>query len=212
MKFSKKIKKNAIVLKNLVFIVACWLLNQKDTMPDTDNDKRLKLFFYNEYPSLKAYVHSKIKDTADRGAEDIIQEVALKIFSRSKNASPITNVTGFVYNAVKNKIIDTKKKKKNNLSFEEKTELKLLEFSELIYENSTEIYSDKMKLELKKAISDLKPEYQSIIIAIDFEGYSYKEIAWDTGIPEGTLMSRRHRALSILAKKLMQQKRTAHLI
>ncbi|WP_298474633.1 RNA polymerase sigma factor [uncultured Maribacter sp.] len=181
-------------------------------MPNTNNDKTLKSFFSSEYPSLKAYVHSKIKNTADRDAEDIIQEVALKIFSRSKNASPITNVTGFVYNAIKNKIIDTLRTKKSNLSFEEKTELKLVELSELIHENSSEIYSDNIKIELKKAIRELKPNYQSIIIAIDFEGYSYKEISYETGIPEGTLMSRRHRALSILAKKLTHKKRTTHLI
>ncbi|RKR14590.1 RNA polymerase ECF family sigma subunit [Maribacter vaceletii] len=171
-------------------------------MPNTENNKNLKLFFNNEYVSLKAYVHSKIKDTTDRDAEDIIQEVALKLFSRTDNSSPITNITSFVYRAIKNKIIDTMRTKTKRMSFEEQTELKLLEFSELFYENSSDIYSDTIKIELKKAISNLKPEYQSILIAVDFEGYNYKEIANETGIPIGTLMSRRHRALSILAKKL----------
>ncbi len=171
-------------------------------MPNLEEDKNLKLFFNNEYVSLKAYVQSKIKDTTDRDAEDIIQEVALKLFSRKENSSPITNIAGFVYRAIKNKIIDTMRVNTKRLSFEEQTELKLLEFSELFYENSNNVYSEAIKAELKKAINDLKPEYQSILIAIDFEGYNYKEIANETGIPIGTLMSRRHRALAILAKKL----------
>ena len=49
---------------------------------ETENDKQLKAFFDSEYHNLKAYVHSKIENDADRDAEDIIQDVALKIFSR----------------------------------------------------------------------------------------------------------------------------------
>lgn len=177
-------------------------------MSDKDTDKNIKQFFNDEYPSLKSYVQSKIKDTTDRNAEDIIQEVALKIFSRTETSSPITNIANFVYRAIKNKIIDTMRTKTKRLSFEEKTELKLLEFSELIYASSENIYSNTIKIELKKAINELKPEYQTIIIAIDFEGYTYKEIAQETGTSLGTLMSRRHRALGILAKKLESKKHT----
>jgi DNA-directed RNA polymerase specialized sigma24 family protein len=69
---------------------------------DKNNDQQLKNFFNEEYHNLKAYVNSKIENDADRDAEDIIQDVALKIFSR-KNISPINNVTGFVYHSIKNK-------------------------------------------------------------------------------------------------------------
>ena len=55
---------------------------------------------------------------------------------------------------------------------------------------------------LKYCIEDLKTAYKDIIIAVDFEGYTYKEISSKTGIPIGTLMSRRHRALGLLLKKI----------
>ncbi|MFT4576243.1 MAG: DNA-directed RNA polymerase specialized sigma24 family protein [Polaribacter sp.] len=45
-----------------------------------------------------------------------------------------------------------------------------------------------------------------MILAIDVEGYSYKEISQETGIPKGTLMSRRHRAISILFQNLENKK------
>ena len=48
-------------------------------------------FFKDEYHSLKGYVRSKIKHTTDSDAEDIIQDVALKIFSRPSDAIPINN-------------------------------------------------------------------------------------------------------------------------
>jgi RNA polymerase sigma-70 factor (ECF subfamily) len=68
--------------------------------------------------------------------------------------------------------------------------------------------SDAMIAQPKASIEQLKPGYRDIIIAVDFEGYTYKEISQETGIPEGTLMSRRHRAIGILYKKLESQNNT----
>lgn len=173
---------------------------------DTDNYKNLRTFFNEEYHSLKAFAKSKIDNAADRDAEDIVQDVALKLFSRASDPSPINNIAGFVYNALKNKIIDILRTKKERLSIENELEVRLYEFSELLYGTSGNLYSDNMKNELKKAILKLKPFYQKIIIAIDFEGFTYKEVSRETGIPEGTLMSRRHRALSLLWKELESKK------
>lgn len=173
---------------------------------DSENYRNLKSFFKEEYHSLQAYARLRIDDTADRDAEDIVQEVALKIFSRSGTASPITNIAGFVYRAVQNKIVDLMRTKKEATNFEQQTENRLAEFAEQFYKDTENFYSENMKEELKKAIANLKPHYRDIIIAVDFEGYGYKEIALETGIPQGTLMSRRHRALSILLKQLKKIK------
>ena len=172
---------------------------------ETENNKKLKAFFNHEYHNLKAYVHSKIENEADRDAEDIIQDVALKIFSR-KEVLPINNIAGFVYYSIKNKIIDTLRKRKYNSSIEEEAESQLTDFIEQFYGNSDNSYSEEMKSELKKAIFSLKPHYKEIIIAVDIEGYSYRELSEETGIPEGTLLSRRHRAVSLLFKELEQKK------
>jgi RNA polymerase sigma factor (sigma-70 family) len=172
---------------------------------ETDNEKQLKAFFNSEYHNLKAYVHSKIENDADRDAEDIIQDVALKIFSR-KSVLPINNIAGFVYYSIKNKIIDIMRKDKKTINIDEDFENQLTGFAENFYDNSEQAYSDEMKAELKKAILNLKPHYREIILAIDVEGYSYKEISQETGIPKGTLMSRRHRAISILFQNLENKK------
>lgn len=175
---------------------------------DTENHKRFKTFFNEEYHSLRAYAKSRIDDTADRDAEDIVQEVALKIFSRADSLSPIENIAGFVYNSLRNKIIDLLRTKKKGNHLENEMEARLIEFTELFYGESANSYSEKMKNELKRAIGNLKPHYRDIITAIDFEGFTYKEISLKTGIPIGTLMSRRHRALSILFTVLETKKET----
>ncbi len=173
---------------------------------DSENYKNLRSFFNEEYNSLKAYAKSRIRDVADRDAEDIIQDVALKIFIRADTMSPIENIAGFVYNSIRNKIIDLMRTKKKETSFESEMENRLMEFTERFYGKSDNSYSDKMKNELKKALANLKPIYREIVIAIDFEGLTYKELSMETGIPTGTLMSRRHRALSILFKELNAKK------
>ncbi|AWX44744.1 hypothetical protein HME9304_01747 [Flagellimonas maritima] len=171
-----------------------------------ENYKKLTAFFDEEYNSLRGYVHSKITDTTERDAEDIIQDVALRVFSRSEEASPINNIAGFVYNAIKNRIIDIMRTKKNNVEDSDEIEKQWEDFAELFYGNADDPYSETLKIALKVAIKSLRPEYRDIIIAIDFEGYSYREISEQTNIPQGTLMSRRHRALSLLSKKLELEK------
>lgn len=173
---------------------------------ESENTEKLKDFFGTEYHSLKAYVNSRLKASVNRDAEDIIQDVALKLFSGADRYSPINNVAGFVYHSIKNKIIDIMRSKKDETRHANESEAKLSEFVELIYDKPDNSYSEQMKEELKKHIISLKPDYRNIIIAIDFEGYTYKEISAETGIPEGTLMSRRHRAISQLYKKLETKK------
>ncbi|WP_318312308.1 RNA polymerase sigma factor [Flagellimonas crocea] len=168
----------------------------------TDNRNNLTDFFNEEYGSLRSYVQSKIRDTSERDAEDIVQDVALRMFSRSDDTIPITNVGGFVYNAIRNRIIDIMRGKKERKFSSEDIDRQWQEFAEIFYGDADNRYSPEMEQALKNAVEDLKPTYRDIIIAIDFEGYSYKQIAEKTGIPQGTLMSRRHRAMSELSKKL----------
>ncbi|EAR02568.1 RNA polymerase sigma factor [Maribacter sp. HTCC2170] len=168
----------------------------------TDNYNNLNTFFNEEYHSLKAYARSKIDNAADRDAEDIVQEVALKLFARADSTSPINNIAGFVYNSLKNKIIDILRTKRERVEIVKELESKLIEFTELLYGASDNNYSDSLKSELKTAIINLKPLYKNVILAIDFEGFTYREVSFETGIPIGTLMSRRHRAIAILYNEL----------
>lgn len=167
---------------------------------ESENNKKLKDFFGKEYQSLKVYVNSRIRDTANRNAEDIIQDVALKLFSGADRYAPINNVAGFVYRSIRNRIIDIMRSSKKVESVENDTSLS--ELTEIFNHTTNDYTSEKMISILKTNIQELKPGYRDIIIAVDFEGYTYKEISANTGIPEGTLMSRRHRAIGILYKKL----------
>ncbi|MEM1259751.1 MAG: RNA polymerase sigma factor [Bacteroidota bacterium] len=173
--------------------------------PENNDQSKITAFFQKEYQALKGYVKSKIDDTAESAAEDILQDVALKIFSRPENALPINNVPGFVYRTLKNRIIDTMRTKKERRYEEGELDRLWTEFADLFYESDELTYPKHVTHMLKRAIMELKPVYRDIILAVDFEGYAYREISEETGIPEGTLMSRRHRAMSLLQKGLEQK-------
>ncbi len=100
---------------------------------ETDNQKKLQSFFKDEYHSLKAYVNARINSAADREAEDVIQDVALKMFSRADDLLPINNVAGYVYHAIKNRIIDVLRTKKEEPQPDENIEARFAEFIELFY-------------------------------------------------------------------------------
>lgn len=167
---------------------------------ESDNSKLLRDFFDREYQSLRIYVNSRIRETANREAEDIIQDVALKLFSGAERYAPINNVAGFVYRSIKNKIVDIMRSKKQEVPVDPDDQM--TDLAEMMQQSLEDGSSEKEIAILKESIKELKPAYRDIIIAVDFEGYSYKEISEETGIPQGTLMSRRHRAIGILYKKI----------
>lgn len=81
----------------------------------------------------------------------------------------------------------------------------LLELVEVLYQSPNNYSSEETLLLLKECIDQLKIAYTDIIIAVDFEVYTDMEIAKETGISIGTLMSRRHRALRILYAMIEQK-------
>ena len=56
--------------------------------------------------------------------------------------------------------------------------------------------------EVADALSALPPEYRTVLLLNDVEGYSYDEIAVFTSVPVGTVRSRIHRARKIMAGRL----------
>ena len=58
--------------------------------------------------------------------------------------------------------------------------------------------------EVEDALAELPEEYRIVVVMALVEDLSYKEIAATLSIPLGTVMSRLHRARSILAQQLAE--------
>jgi len=175
-------------------------------MTSEENKRSLKEFFSKEYNKLVNYVRYYFDEkffTAD--AEDIIQDVALNIYSKIDINKPIDNVAAYFYRSVRNKIIDIQRKPQNNVALEDFTDNKeknILLNSVSDEDFSMEEYEEKETLEksLLEAINSLKPDEQALIMETEFEGNTYEELSIRWNVPVGTLLSRKHRAMNKLQR------------
>lgn len=138
-------------------------------------------------------------------AEDLAQEVFLKVYKNLKNFRKDSKFSTWIYRIAYNTCVDNYRKKR----------LKLLPLNKIIDEEQQEIgipSSDPLPEEqvisnekyslIKECIAQLKPRYKSAIILRDIHNYSYREIAEILGIPIGTVKSDISRARALLRKAL----------
>jgi RNA polymerase sigma factor (sigma-70 family) len=170
--------------------------------------KSLDRFFRNEYHKLVSFVRKNLDERFyEASPEDIIQDVALGLINKLDLDVQIGNLTGYIYRSVRNKIIDYQKKKQRNVSIESFTDTKNENYllNTVTDETLTE-EKDYANIEpelLQQAIAQLRPDEQAVIIATEFEERSYEELSMEWDVPMGTLLSRKHRALSKLHKILL---------
>ncbi len=152
-------------------------------------------FFQKEYFRLVRYVRHLIDDAADRDAEDIVQDVMLSIFDKADVTIPIENLAAYVYRSLRNKVIDIFRKREE-----------VLTLSEVIHDSGSDPEREVEKKELLdivfRAIDTLPDEQRAVLIATEFEGWSFRELSERWEIPIGTLLARKSRALLYIRKKL----------
>jgi RNA polymerase sigma-70 factor (ECF subfamily) len=73
-----------------------------------------------------------------------------------------------------------------------------------------ELLEHSRRQQVRRAISNLEPEFREVIVLREMEGLSYKEIAAALGIPMGTVMSRLSRARNLLLVELGGSKEFHH--
>jgi RNA polymerase sigma factor (sigma-70 family) len=173
------------------------------------NITKLADFVKNEYAKLTNYVRSNISEAADRSSEDIVQDVMTSIFENADISRPIENVAAYIYSSLKNRVIDILRKKNFQTTSmdEENDSISLLDIvgdlknmPEKLYERN-QIYG-----KLYEAVDRLPDNLKSVLIMNEIEGITFREISENTGIPAGTLMARKARAIEILKIDLIKFK------
>ena len=178
--------------------------------PENSQDHPLVLFFKKENRKLIGYINNYLDDRLyGIEAEDILQEVALNIYSRADISVQVGNIAAYIYRSVRNKIIDLYRKKNVTVSMESFTnrqnENVLLDTVKETEQEEPLLYQDEtMQQKLMLAIEKLNPAERELIRKADYEEYTFQELADEWGIPIGTLLARRHRALGKLRKMLQE--------
>ena len=144
--------------------------------------------------------------------EDILQDVALNLFTKADLDTPIENLLAYTYRSLKNKIVDRQRRKKHpvlsHFDDEKNGENYLLRgiADDTI---SPEFYAEQEELldSMFDLIEELNPDQQEIIIRTEMEGQTFESLSKEWGIPIGTLLSRKHRAMSRLQKLFMENQK-----
>ena len=156
---------------------------------------KISEFFRSEYGRMVRFVRRMIDDTAERDAEDIVQDVMLSVFSQADVTLPIENLTAYVYQSLRNKVVDLLRRRKNVLTLSEMIE-------DMPDETLRRVEQKELIDFVNQAIDALSDEQKAVILATEFEGFSFRELSemWET--PIGTLLARKSRALKEMRKKL----------
>ena len=152
---------------------------------------------------LRSYIRRRVVD--QDSTEDILQEVFSELIEAYRLVKPIEQVSAWLFRVAKNRIIDSfRGRKLASLSQAYGDEDDTLEDLLPSPESSPEAaYARRVLLdELDEALAELPEEQRSVFIAHEWEGYTFKELAAQTGVSVNTLLSRKRYAVLHLRQRL----------
>ncbi|ENG8679656.1 RNA polymerase sigma factor [Enterobacter hormaechei] len=154
---------------------------------------------------LKAFIRGRtaVRDDVD----DILQEVTWQLM---KVEQPVENVAAWLFRAARNEMID-RARKKHEVSLpgyltadeEDFPEQEIAETLFGVPQTPEEEYLNMLLWEeLGQALSELPPPQREVFEKTEFEGYSMKVLAEETGDSVQALLSRKHKAVRFLRSRL----------
>lgn len=172
-----------------------------------EQDQRISEVVKREQSRLRNFIRRRVPNPRD--AEDILQDVFYELVEANRLLMPIGHVTGWLFRVARNRIIDlfrkTKPESLNDAAIvDEDNELMQLENLLPSPDAGPEaLYARNVLLEeLELALEELPEEQREVFVAHELEGYSFKEIAAETGVSVNTLLSRKRYAVLHLRERL----------
>lgn len=178
---------------------------------DNSRQGSLKNFFEWNYLKLKNYARRQLGGPAyEADAEDLLQEVAVSLFTHHELDSTISNLAAYIYRAIRNRITDQRRKKKHEIAVGDFTDEKGNDLFMFIpddapFEAVLEGLDDGPPPDLYRAMAQLSRDERELIIENSIHGRTFAELSEAWGISQGTLLSRKYRALQKLHKILTTQ-------
>ncbi len=148
---------------------------------------------------------------ADPGdAEDILQEVFYEFVEAYRMMKPVEQVTAWLFRVARNRITDLFRKKKPEAFTNDPVALaedgEALRLEDLLPSPDAgpeAAYARSVLLdELDAALDELPEDQREVFISHELMGYSFKELAEQTGVSVNTLLSRKHYAVLQLRERL----------
>ncbi len=168
--------------------------------------RRVAEFFEKERKRLLAYIHRLMEDTAESDSEDILQDVVLNLLNKADISQPIENLSAYVYEALRNRVIDYFRRRKKNLPIDSPVTGEDMTLADVLrdtrFNTARMVEQQEIRNLLLQAIEALSEEEQELIVATEFQGISFRELVIEWQLPLGTLLARKSRAIAKLKKTL----------
>lgn len=143
------------------------------SMSDGNDQLAFKRIYVEFYPKLVIFANGFMKDLPE--AEDIAEDVMVKIWSNRSNLSAIKNLKFYLYVATKNACLNQiRKNHKYTVSSLEDYHVDILGISQ---SPEDKMISDEKLFLIQSAIENLPPKCKFIFILIKEEGLKYSEVA-----------------------------------
>jgi RNA polymerase sigma-70 factor (ECF subfamily) len=176
-----------------MFIEYNLLLSDMETSGSSQTNKTEKIWieFGNQ---LKSFISRRVKDISV--AEDILQDVFVKIHSNIDNLKDEQKIKGWLFRIAKNCIIDYYRKK--IIDSKELKDSYDYEMSE-VNDAEQEIASGLLDM-----IKELPPIYSEALLLTEFEGIKQTELAKKIGLSASAAKNRVQRARQMIKDDLMK--------
>ena len=168
-----------------------------------DMDARFEQFYADNFPRVKNFARLLTKSEED--AEDIAQNIFLKLWTRPDLWQGQESMTGYLYTVTRNEIFNLFKHQKVEQEYESHIIRSQL-IGELCDEDTSlleNLYYKEIVLLVELALNQLPPRRKQVFEMSRIEGLSHKEIAEKLQIPVRTVEDHIYKTLTELRKVLM---------
>lgn len=180
----------------------------RDTM---DLALQIEQLFRNDRKKYLGFIRQRVRNQEE--AEDILQDVFANVLAASKDVhKPIDNLASWVFTSVRNRIIDSYRKKRTDsfadLGTAEQKEEGMDHVERFLGDFSYNPEEDLVRKTIWESViqglDELPVEQKWVFIKNEFEGVSFREMSEETGVNINTLLARKRYAVLYLRKKLQE--------
>jgi RNA polymerase sigma factor (sigma-70 family) len=182
-------------------------------LPLRRNDMELAVqienLFKTDRKKFLGFIRQRVRSQEE--AEDILQDVFTNVLAASANVQkPIENIASWVFTAVRNRIIDSYRKKRaetfSDMQTPGQAEDGVDSFENFLGDASNDPEIDLMRKTIwesvQEGLAELPEEQRDVFVKNEFEGISFREMSEDTGVNINTLLARKRYAVLHLRKRL----------
>lgn len=143
--------------------------------------------------------HAFFRVSSREKALDLTQDTFIKAWDYLRGGGEVRQFKGFLYRIMHNLIIDEYRRKKaeslDGMSDERRAHIDADMAEGGVWETEEHIDEEALVVKVREQLTNLSPEYCSVVTMRYIDGFSPKEISQMTGETENTVSVRLHRAI-----------------